>query len=599
MFLRKLLVFVALLFHLCLAQLPPSPVVDVDYALYQGYYNATYDVNIYKGIRYAAAPIGKLRWQLPQLPSQNRSQVIPATEYGSQCPQSGPTGGARSPAPSGSEDCLFMNIFAPANKTRLPVLVWIHGGGYGQGNGAYDPSPQIHTNGNSYIIVLIQYRLGAFGFLSSAELAQSGVLNAGIHDMYFSLQWVQKYIHLFGGDPEQVTIAGESAGGGSVMLLGMANGGADDIALFNGIIASSPYLPTQWEYDGNRPTEYYHRFVESVGCLTDNVNANGSVYECLVSADTVALQNASDYVSTSGLYGQWAFIPVTDGKFIRERPTSQLLGDGKLNGIRILSSNNLNEGVVFTPQGITTEEDLRGFLLNNYPKLTEENITNILALYSVPENTSHILVNSDGENPPFSTTNSEWGFGWQQAANNLYAETTFVCPSYWLADGYAKKKDGKAWHHQFSVSPAEHGFDIYPLIQPTDSVSDGIDEEFRTAFQQIWGNFIVRGDPTLNRMQTSVSGNGSIKAAGTGIWPQWQGEPGCDWMLNLNMTGGTPITTPVVEDGVTIQVTSYVSGNGTSSPLRADFRVAEGSTWEGGRGERCQLWADLGPWILE
>lgn len=144
----------------------------------------------------------------------------------------------------------------------LPVLVWIRehprlftftshtneadGGGYGLSNGAFDPSPQMRTNGNSYIVVTVQYRLGAFGFLSSAELARSGVLNAGLHDQLFALQWVQKHIHHFGGDPAQVTIAGESAGGGSVMLLGMAYGGAYNNSLFNGIIAASPYLPTQW-----------------------------------------------------------------------------------------------------------------------------------------------------------------------------------------------------------------------------------------------------------------------------------------------------------------------------------------------------------------
>lgn len=122
----------------------------------------------------------------------------------------------------------------------------IDGGGYGQANGGFDPSPQIHTNGNTYIIVTIQYRLGAFGFLSSADLGRYGIPNVGIHDMYFSLEWVQEYIHLFGGDPGQVTIAGESAGGGAAMLLGMAYGGFDNTALFKGIIAASPFLPSQW-----------------------------------------------------------------------------------------------------------------------------------------------------------------------------------------------------------------------------------------------------------------------------------------------------------------------------------------------------------------
>lgn len=85
-----------------------------------------------------------------------------------------------------------------------------------------------------------------FGFLSSAEVAENGVVNVAIHDMRFALQWVQKHIHLFGGDPTQVTIAGESAGGGAVMLLAMANGGTEGDLLFKGVIPGSPYLPSQW-----------------------------------------------------------------------------------------------------------------------------------------------------------------------------------------------------------------------------------------------------------------------------------------------------------------------------------------------------------------
>ncbi|KAI0376189.1 alpha/beta-hydrolase [Hypomontagnella monticulosa] len=597
MFLKSILIVVTLLLRPCLNQNPPAPVVDLGYARYQGYYNSTSDLNIYKGIRYAAPPVGKLRWQLPQIPTENRSQVIPAVEYAPQCPQSGFTPNPRRAVPSGSEDCLFVNVLGPPNKTMLPVLVWIHGGGYGLLNGAVDPSPVMHTNGNSFIIVTIQYRLGAFGFLSSAELARSGVPNAGIHDQFFALQWVQKHIHHFGGDPTQVTIAGNSAGGGSAMLLGMAYGGAYNNSLFNGIIASSPYLPTQWDYDGIRPTEYYYRFADSVGCLNRN-QANESVFECLVAADTVDLQNASDYVSTSGLFGQWAFIPVTDGTLIQERPVTQLLGGGELNGVRVLSSNMENEGPDFTPRNITNEEAFREFLSVNYPFLSEGNITNIMALYSVPANASDIIVESDGVNPPYSTTNGGWASGWDQAAINLYGETTFSCPSYWLADAYAKK--GRAWHLQFSVPPAQHAYDTDQLGVPADVEGTGMDEAFRTAYHHIWGNFVVRGDPTLTQAQKNTPNHENITAAGTGTWLEWQGGPGQNWMLNMNMTGGMPITTNITYNGVGIPVTSYVPGNDSSwPPLVADLKIAEGSSWEGGRGERCQLWADLGPWVQE
>ena len=99
--------------------------------------------------------------------------------------------------------------------------------------------------GNGFVTVAIQYRLGVFGFGSSDEIFKKGVPNAGLHDMRFALEWVQKYIDRFGGDPNQVTISGESAGGGAVMLMAMANGGKDGTTLFRRGIADSPYLPTQ------------------------------------------------------------------------------------------------------------------------------------------------------------------------------------------------------------------------------------------------------------------------------------------------------------------------------------------------------------------
>lgn len=322
----------------------------------------------------------------------------------------------------------------------------------------------------------------------------------------------------------------------------------------------------------------------------------------MIAADTDVLQNASNFVSTSALYGQWAFIPVTDGKFIKERPTTQLLKGGKLNGVRILSTHNRNEAPDFTPQGLTTEENFVGFVSENYPMLSEENITSILDLYYIPANASNILVASNGENPPYSTTNSEWAYGWQQAATNLYAETTFICPSYWLADGYANKEHGKAWTYQFSVPPAQHGYNMYPLFAPTDGAGTGMDTVFRTALQYMFGNFVLRGDPTLDQAQISaLDGNGgNITAAGAGVWPQWQATAGSNWMLNLNMTGGIPVNNTYVQDGVTLEVVSYMPSNNISSTaLEADFQLVEGYSWEGGRGKRCQLWADLAPWTLE
>ena len=113
--------------------------------------------------------------------------------------------------------------------------VSLDGGGYGLFGAVYDPSQLIKTNDNGFIAVVIQYRLGAFGFLSSEDVKKNGRLNAGLLDQRFALQWVQAHIRKFGGDPNKVTIAGESAGAGSVMLQAMAYGGKQSVSLFNNV----------------------------------------------------------------------------------------------------------------------------------------------------------------------------------------------------------------------------------------------------------------------------------------------------------------------------------------------------------------------------
>ncbi|KAK8060815.1 carboxylesterase [Apiospora saccharicola] len=584
---------------LSVAQNTSAPVVDLEYSRYQGYYDPDFDLNIYKGIRYAAPPVGELRWQRPRAPVVNRSEVIQATENPPQCPQTrnGASGQVVSPS---TEDCLFLSLYAPAKAEKLPVLVWIHGGGYGLGSvGEFDFRQQQPINNNSYITVGIQYRLGAFGFLSSAEVARDGVPNAAIHDMRFALQWVQKNIHLFGGDPSQVTIAGESAGGGAVMLLAMAE--SESVKpLFHAVIAASPYLPTQCcirEYSDTQPSESYYRFSQEVGCFTKEIETNGSVFDCLVSKDSETLQTASDSVSASGRYGQWAFIPVTDGTLIKERPSVQLLS-GDVGGMRVLTSNNLNEGAVFTPQQIKTEQAFEGFLLDNYPLLTRENITGILELYGLPADATDILVDSNGQTPPFSTTNSEWGAGWQQVANNLYAEATFVCPSYWLAEAYTKSNEKKkAWRYQYSVSPASHGNDVQPVFNIQSPAVENMPRDFLDGLQHSWGNFIVHGVPSLTPVEAAAdAADGALKKAS---WPQWSGKEGQDsYMLNFNVTGGVAVPTQQQIDGATVTTYSYVDGDGTVPPLEAVFDVVEGSGWEGDRGRRCRLLADLGPYMM-
>lgn len=289
-------------------------------------------------IRFAAAPLGSLRWQAPQSPQSNRSDVIQANAFASECPQSSlSVEPATSPGTSASEDCLFLNVYAPENASNLPVLVWIHGGGYGLGNGQEDLTTIINANNNSFVGVAIQYRLGAFGFLSSDEVFRNGVANAGILDQHFALQWVQAYIGQFGGNASAVTISGESAGGGSVMLQNMAYGGSIGDSLFTNSIAASPYLPMQYGYKDWVPSQSYYAFAAHAGCLqTEAYGGNSStIFECLTLQDTAVLQNASFNVSASGTYGTWGFLPVTDGVFVQDVPSQQLL-QKRVNGRNLL-----------------------------------------------------------------------------------------------------------------------------------------------------------------------------------------------------------------------------------------------------------------------
>ncbi|KAJ4318195.1 hypothetical protein N0V94_004561 [Neodidymelliopsis sp. IMI 364377] len=165
-----------------------KPQVDLGYEIYKGNLNHLTGLDVFKGIRFAAAPIGPLRWQAPQPPLINRASVIPATSFGAICPQSARSGLESGVTPSPvDEDCLFLNVYAPHNATGLPVLVWIHGGGYGVGDGRED--------------------------MTGDEVLRNGVVNAGLLDQQFAFKWVQQHIHRFGGDPRRVTIWGLSAGG--------------------------------------------------------------------------------------------------------------------------------------------------------------------------------------------------------------------------------------------------------------------------------------------------------------------------------------------------------------------------------------------------
>ncbi|KAF9544591.1 alpha/beta-hydrolase [Agrocybe pediades] len=266
-----------------------TPVVDLGYAKYQGTIvkdSVTGSTNSqFLGIRFAAPPTGALRFSAPALPSPTPSVQLADTQPPI-CFQTNPWGlsntspflqqngtssrlpvvddGKGSLDPRFSEDCLFLNVVTPGRigeKRNLPVVVWIHGGGYATGSaygsvrfGAfYDGNDLVRESGGEVVAIILQYRLGAFGFLAGEKVKKGGALNAGLLDQQFALKWVQNHISKFGGDPRKVTIWGESAGAGSVMQHVIANGGKTKPSLFRAAITSSAYLPSQYKYNSRIP----------------------------------------------------------------------------------------------------------------------------------------------------------------------------------------------------------------------------------------------------------------------------------------------------------------------------------------------------------
>ncbi|KAF7177783.1 hypothetical protein CNMCM7691_006217 [Aspergillus felis] len=523
-----------------------GPIVNIGYSSYQGYYEASNGLNIWKG------------------------QVIPAVDQPPICPQSGAAG---TPAiygfnsGPGDEDCLFLNVYAPPGATNLPVFVWIHGGGYGLFGALYDPSPLMNTNNNAFITVEIQYRLGAFGFLSSAEVHKQGTPNAGLLDQRFALEWVQQHIGKFGGDPNRVTIGGESAGAGA-------------------IIAASPYSPPIYPYDGAIPTAYYEQFAKQAGCgpSTPATSKYKTTFDCLVAAPSETLQNASGIVSKSGLFGTFAFLPVVDGGMVRERPSVQLQ-TGQINGRRILVGNNANDGVPLSNPNVVTRAAFNEYISKTFPRLTEKDVTLLNRLYGTADSQPRDdgpRFDTLGTSGPTANNQSEMATGLQQTVFNIFAETTFDFPAQWLAEAFGGATR-QAWKYQYSVTPAYHGADLNSYFNMGASWPSA---GFNRAFQKIWGNFIINNSPVIPLVDATANHSQAVIPVGRDGYLNWpQFRPTSTWQMDLNTTGGT-----VSQVTVTPNLTYYIR---QGDDVVNHFRLANAYTWEGGRGRRCAFWRDV------
>jgi para-nitrobenzyl esterase len=316
----------------------PGPVVQTQQGLVEG---VTQDgVASFKGIRYAAAPIGALRWRPPEPPAE-WDGVRKADAFGPVCPQRwlpfGPPGWAREDQ---DEDCLSLNIWTAAKSAdeKLPVMLWIHGGAYEIGSGS---TPAYHGDTlarKGVVVVTINYRLGALGFLAHPELTAesrySASGNYGLMDIVAALRWVHDSIAAFGGDPGNVTIFGESAGGGIVMLMTVA---PLSKGLFHRAISESGSAIRAQPKDYERP--------DAIVTLAQ-AEAAGERYVAqfdVKSIDELRQVPAADMVEKliPGAGG-----PIVDGRVIPGEVTA-LYRAGRQHDVPVLIGWNDNEGGLF------------------------------------------------------------------------------------------------------------------------------------------------------------------------------------------------------------------------------------------------------------
>ncbi|PVH68570.1 alpha/beta-hydrolase, partial [Cadophora sp. DSE1049] len=454
----------------------------------------------FSNIRYAAPPLAKLRFSPPQTPTSNYSSVndgldsriCPQATAGwlftsaqwapayiasgvlpnitdSAVPASGSTPTVRDPREN--EDCLFLDVFAPArvfdnlhNNQSVPVVVYLHGGGFTSGskddavfNGLIQRTQTEHQR--DIIFVAINYRLGAFGFLSGLEFSKSGTPNAGLWDQRLALQWVQDKIHLFGGDQTQVTVAGNSAGGGSIVQHMTAFGGTSKPAFQKAFVGSAAVLMS------GSPTQEDRSFLEYL--QTANVSSLDEARAA--SSDTLIQANAAQ-IGGAG-YGSFSFGPSIDGSFITE-DSKALLKDGKFDkSISVLVAHNTNEGLGFAPP-VHDDAGFRSLEVRTFPNANASVIDYIVNDLYPPIFNGTLPYHEQVGRSAFVTT-----------------ESYFTCTSYALQSAVKK-----SYGYLFNILPALHVADSgYMFYDPSSNKT--INATVVHVLQDYLINFILHGAP--------------------------------------------------------------------------------------------------------
>ncbi|MFC1551179.1 carboxylesterase/lipase family protein [Candidatus Latescibacterota bacterium] len=444
-----------------IAQQPPS--VAVDGGVVQGTFED--GLTVYRGIPFAAPPVGDLRWRPPQ-PAAKWDGVLQANEFAP-----GPIQGGNPPAGK-SEDCLYLNVWTPAKSSgdNIPVLVWIYGGGFGAGSTSERNYSGEHLANKGVVLVSIAYRVGQLGFMAHPELSAespnrvSG--NFGLLDMIAGLEWIKKNIAAFGGDPGKVTIFGESAGGIAVSMLcasPLAEG------LFHGAISQSG-----GSFGPPRPTTYPG---ENQKTLAD-AEQSGEAYVESAGMSSIAEMRK---IAADKLPGGRCW-PIIDGWVIPDDQYT-LYEAGRFNDTPILVGYNSDEGASFRPPQ-TPKEYIDG-VNERYGPYAER----LIKAYPVGTETV------------------------PKTARDLMRDTAFGWHTWIWARLQAKIGKSKAYYYYFDSHPdypadspragygTPHGADVPYVFKHLDPSNPQVTEtnlKISEAMATYWTNFVKYGHPNGN-----------------------------------------------------------------------------------------------------
>jgi para-nitrobenzyl esterase len=446
----------------CVAQ-QPAP-VKIEGGLVQG--TSEDGLMVYRGIPFAAPPVGDLRWRAPQ-PAGKWEGVRQADKFAARPIQ------AWGPPDGKSEDCLYLNVWTPAKAAsdRIPVLVWIYGGGFNGGATSEPVYSGEKLAKKGVVLVSIAYRVGQLGFMAHPELSKespnhvSG--NYGLLDMIAGLTWIQRNIAAFGGDPAKVTIFGESAGGIAVSMLcvsPLAKG------LFHGAISQSG-----GSFGSPRTTTYPG---ENLKRLAEAERA-GSIYADSARVSSIAqLRNisADKLPAIRGL--AW---PIIDGYVIPD-DQYKLYEAGRFNDTPVLVGYNSDEGASFMPPG-KPEEYIAGVKMR-YGKFADD----LLKAYPVGASTV------------------------PKTARDLARDAAFGWHTWSWARLQAKMGKSAAYYYYFDQHPdspagspkagygSPHGQDVAYVFQhldPSNPMTTPTDPVISEAMATYWTNFAKYGTPNF------------------------------------------------------------------------------------------------------